>query len=344
MSTIGSPRHLENEFINNEFGNYMYSFKMIVKGKELDYKKIITSMSTFDMSNNHFEGEIPNSIGMLRALRNLNLSHNLLTGNIPPSIENLSLLDGLDLSSNRLIGEISQELVSLTFLGVFNVSYNQLEGPIPHGNNFDTFSFDSYEGNLELCGVPLLECKKNTVVQSLNNDNVEEKTELSMWEVVVIGFGSGTIVGLAWGFINGRILSEQETLLAIKSAIKDDPHKSLSSWKNTTHHCNWSFVTCSSSSHSPAVISLNFYSLELSGTLSTQINFLTNLQNLSLPFNNFYGHVPSSLSLLTKLQYLELEFNQFSGPLPYDLGFLKRSNMPTLEASQHSLLSGIILK
>ena len=197
MSTIGSPRYLEDELVGYA---YAYSIKMIVKGVELDYKKIITSMSTFDMSNNHFEGEIPNSIGMLRALRNLNLSHNLLTGNIPPSIGNLSLLDGLDLSSNRLIGEIPQELVSLTFLEVFNVSYNQLEGPIPHGNNFDTFSSDSYEGNLELCGAPLLECKNNTVVQSLNNDNVEEKTELSMWEVVVIGFGSGTIVGLAWGY------------------------------------------------------------------------------------------------------------------------------------------------
>ncbi|XP_057529040.1 receptor-like protein 9DC3 [Amaranthus tricolor] len=195
MSTIGSPRYLENKFCN-----YMYSIKMIVKGKQLDYTKIITSMSTFDMSNNHFEGEIPNSIGMLRALRNLNLSHNLLTGNIPPSIGNLSFLDGLDLSSNRLIEEIPQELVILTFLEVFNVSYNQLERPIPHGNNFDTFSSNSYEGNLELCGAPLLECKNNTIVQSLNNDNVEEKTELSMWEVVVIGFGSGTIVGLAWGY------------------------------------------------------------------------------------------------------------------------------------------------
>ncbi|XP_057529029.1 receptor-like protein Cf-9 homolog [Amaranthus tricolor] len=153
MSTIGSPRYLKNKF-----GNYMYSIKMIVKGKQLDHKKIITSKSTFDMSNNHFEGEIPNSIEMLRALRNLNLLHNLLTGNIPPSIGNLSLLDGLDLSSIRLIGEIPQELVSLKFLEVFIVSYNQLEGPIPRGNNFDTFSSYSYEGNLELCGAPLLEC------------------------------------------------------------------------------------------------------------------------------------------------------------------------------------------
>ena len=200
MSTIGSPRYLENDPSDEASNYYMYSIKMTVKGVQLDYKKIITSVSTFDMSNNHFDGEIPNSIGMLRALRNLNLSHNLLTGNIPPSIGNLSFLDGLDLSSNRLIGEIPQELVSLTSLEVFNVSYNQLEGPIPHRNNFNTFPSDSYKGNLKLCGAPLLECKNNSVVQYLNNDNVEEKTELSMWEVVVIGFGSGTIVGLAWGY------------------------------------------------------------------------------------------------------------------------------------------------
>ena len=116
-------------------------------------------------------------------------------------------------------------------------------------------------------------------------------------------------------FINGGILSEQEALLAIKSAIKDDPHKSLSSWKNTTHHCNWSFVTCSSSSYSPTVISLDISNLKLNGTLSPQIGFLTNLQNLSLQDNYFYGHVPSSLPLLTKLQYLDLSDNSFSGPL-----------------------------
>ncbi|XP_057529032.1 leucine-rich repeat receptor-like serine/threonine-protein kinase BAM1 [Amaranthus tricolor] len=117
-------------------------------------------------------------------------------------------------------------------------------------------------------------------------------------------------------FVNGRILSEQEALLAIKSAIKDDPHKSLSSWKNTTHYCNWSFATCSSSSHSPTVIFLDISYLELNGTLSPQIGLLTNLQNLSLHDNYFYGHVPSSLSLLTKFQYFYGRDNYFSGPLP----------------------------
>ncbi|XP_057528958.1 receptor-like protein Cf-9 homolog, partial [Amaranthus tricolor] len=256
-TTIGSPRYLEDEFGN--YNIYMYSIKMIIKGKQLEYKKIITSMSTFDMSNNHFEGEIPHSIGMLRALRNLNLSHNLLTGNIPPSIGNLSLLDGLDLSPNRLIGEIPQELVSLTFLEVFNVSYNQLEGPIPHGNNFDTFLSDSYQGNLELCGAPLLECRNNNVVQSLNNDNVEEKTKLSMWEVVVIGFifftpGSGS-VNFIW--IRCRPESAGSKKLGSRS-VKTDPDPGSIVISTLTHFMlHISFLKSSSLSYFISSLSLD---------------------------------------------------------------------------------------
>ncbi|XP_057529017.1 receptor-like protein 33 [Amaranthus tricolor] len=314
-STIGSPSYLEDE---TSYYIYMYSIKMIVKGKQLDYKKIITSMSTFDMSNNHFEGEIPNSIGMLRALRNLNLSHNLLTGNIPPSIGNLSLLDGLDLSSNRLIGEIPQELVSLTFLEVFNVSYNQLEGPIPRGNNFDTFSSDSYEGNLELCGAPLLECKNNTVVQSLNNDNVEEKTELSMWEVVVIGFGSGTIVGLAWGYYIlsvGKPIWLFKLLNKMEWALLDfhDHHFSrirynITNFKNSSI-CNLVYLEILD-------LSYNKFNGEVPHCLG---NTSTQLAVLNLQSNNFKGTIPSTFSTCDLLQYVDFTDNQLEGAIPRSL-------------------------
>lgn len=117
----------------------------------------------------------------------------------------MSLLDFLDLSSNRLTGHIPQELVAITFLEAFNVSENLLEGSIPHGSNFDTFLSDSYMGNLGLCGPPLPECggihspSTNNAKDNQDAPNDDENT-LSMWEIIIMGFGTGIVVGLAWGY------------------------------------------------------------------------------------------------------------------------------------------------
>ncbi|XP_048497628.1 receptor-like protein 18 [Beta vulgaris subsp. vulgaris] len=102
-STLKSPEYMDDLYRT-------FSIVLTFNGLQLKYEKLITTMSIFDMSNNNFVGQIPDTMGRLQSLRNLNLSHNLFTGNIPPSIGNLSLLNGLDLSSNRLVGHIPQEL------------------------------------------------------------------------------------------------------------------------------------------------------------------------------------------------------------------------------------------
>ncbi|XWS16872.1 hypothetical protein CRYUN_Cryun33cG0018400 [Craigia yunnanensis] len=78
-----------------------------------------------------------------------------MKGHIPSSFGNVTALESLDLSSNKLVGEIPMQSTGLKFLEVLNLSQNQLVGPIPHGNQFNTFSNDSYGGNLGLCGFPL---------------------------------------------------------------------------------------------------------------------------------------------------------------------------------------------
>ncbi|GAU28350.1 hypothetical protein TSUD_256780 [Trifolium subterraneum] len=180
---------------------YYDSVTMTVKGNNIVMVKIPITFANIDLSQNNFEGEIPNFIGQLQALKGLNLSHNRLTGAIPQSIGNLTNLESLDLSSNILTGAIPAELAYLNGLEVLNLSHNHLMGEIPQGKQFNTFSNDSYEGNLRLCGFPL--SKKCGPEQysppSANNFWSEEKFGFG-WKPVAIGYGCGAVLGIGLGY------------------------------------------------------------------------------------------------------------------------------------------------
>ncbi|GLU15459.1 hypothetical protein SLE2022_319470 [Rubroshorea leprosula] len=160
-------------------------------------------LTSIDLSNNKFEGEIPDVIGRLCSLKGLNLSHNKLNGHIPQAMGNLTNLEWLDLSSNHLAGEIPRELVNLKWLSVLNLSHNLLDGPIPQGKQFNTFDKSSYEGNLGLCGLPLSKACSQVRMQPKSQSTSQEKDELWEfgWKVVLLGYGCGLALGLFMGYL-----------------------------------------------------------------------------------------------------------------------------------------------
>ncbi|GAB4841217.1 hypothetical protein Ancab_039680 [Ancistrocladus abbreviatus] len=185
-----------------------YSIDIKYRGKETKHEPILNILTSIDLSNNEFVGKIPDSIGNLTGLQALNLSHNKLIGSIPRSLGHLSNLESLDLSCNLLSGEIPQQLTKLTFLEIFNVSYNHLIGPIPQGNQLNTFGDDSFEGNIGLCGSPLLnncgesEAQSPPQLQHSSYDGEdEESSTLIQWIIISMGYLSGLVVGVILGCI-----------------------------------------------------------------------------------------------------------------------------------------------
>lgn len=185
-----------NMYIN--YGNEYYSAILTVKGVNMEMEKVLNIFTTIDLSGNKFQGRIPEVVGKLNSLKGLNFSHNKLTGLIPYSLENLTQLESLDLSSNKVAGQIPRQLTSLNFLQVLNLSQNQLVGPIPQGKQFHTFSSDSYNGNMGLCGFPLSEkCSNDEVTEPIQDREEDDTWSLFDWKKAVMGYGSGFVIGLS---------------------------------------------------------------------------------------------------------------------------------------------------
>ncbi|GMI79507.1 receptor like protein 27 [Hibiscus trionum] len=74
-------------------------------------------------------------------------------------------------------------------------------GPIPQGKQFDTFSNDSYTGNLGLCGFPLSKGCGNDEETPTKFDGDDDGGELNWKFSILMGYGCGLVQGLSMGYI-----------------------------------------------------------------------------------------------------------------------------------------------
>ncbi|GAU40711.1 hypothetical protein TSUD_263610 [Trifolium subterraneum] len=317
--------------------------------------KIQIAFSYVDMSNNYFDGPIPDELMQFKALNALNLSHNAILSHIPASVGNLKNLESMDFSNNSLNGEIPRDLSSLYFLEYLNLSFNHLAGEIPLGTQIQSFDADSFKGNQRLCGPPLT--NKCGVDGTQGMPPPASETPLSQnessvdwsfltWNERLYRFiprldfmyeqheGKSLINSTTNNFVvNGYCRGHQRSLLLhLKTNLIFNNEKSskLVHWNQSDDDCcQWHAVTCKDG----YVTVLDLSQESISGGLNdtSALFSLQYLQNLNLAFNGFGSVIPQELHKLQNLRYLNLSNAGFEGQVPKEISHLKR--LVTLDLS-----------
>ncbi|KAL6661235.1 hypothetical protein ACP70R_000619 [Stipagrostis hirtigluma subsp. patula] len=90
-------------------------------------------------------------------------------------------------------------------------------------------------------------------------------------------------------------------LLALKFAVSDDPGGALAAWRDAdTDPCSWPGVTCADGGGG-RVAAVELANASLAGYLPSELSLLSELQELSLPYNRLSGQIPAAISALQKL-------------------------------------------
>ncbi|KAF8041062.1 hypothetical protein BT93_B3091 [Corymbia citriodora subsp. variegata] len=132
--------------------------------------------------------------------------------------------------------------------------------------------------------------------------------------------------------------TDRLALASFRNAIHEDPYGVLSSWNDSTHHCEWRGVLCSKR-HPGRVTSLDLRSQGLGGFLSPHIGNLSFLRVMDLQNNSIHGEIPQQIGNLLRLRNLILSNNSFGGPIPSNLS--RCSNLEILNLIDNQLVGGI---
>ncbi|KAK8512161.1 hypothetical protein V6N13_097172 [Hibiscus sabdariffa] len=299
-----------------------------------------------DYSKNNFSSVLPPHIGdFLQVAYFLSLSDNNFQGNIPESICRSSYLQVLDLSDNSLSGQIPECLVQMTLsLGVLDLRRNTLSGNIS-----DTFPEKCGLQTLDLSGnllqgkVPksLVNCKMLEVL-NIGNNQINDTFPCHLKNITSI-----RVLVLRANRFNGNMYCADKSLWPMLQIV-DLSSNNFSGRLHETFLSTWEAMTTAEDETLSEFNHLRFEVLQynhfyyrdaitvtMKGLELELLKILTVFTSFDISCNNFEGPIPEVIGTFNALYVLNFSHNAFTGLIPPSLGNL--SQLESLDLSSNNL-------
>jgi len=279
-------------------------------------------LRVFDLKNNFISGTIPDSLSRLGRLKTLSLSGNRLSGLVPGNLGKMEELEYLNLDNNNLMGTLSPDLFKVdSSLSVVSLKENMLSGTIPHTvYNLKKLRRFYVHGNKLTGSVPPDMCNENINREFFKGFDTTDTPNYCDSVACPANYASlqGTFpcTPCINKFCNPYIGKTGNCTDLEEPSIIDLFLESVG--QNITSNvafCTEDGVLCDASGH---VITIDFKSRELEGTIPAELGFLRFLSVLDLSDNNLTGFLPAELSL-APLRKLDISGNKLKGYIPQSL-------------------------
>ncbi|KAL8157917.1 uncharacterized protein LOC141678179 [Apium graveolens] len=265
------------------------------------------------LGENSLIGSIPAEFGSFQKLTSLYLGTNHLSGQIPASFGNLSYLDYLDIGSNTLEGNIPETLGRLSKLTTFIVEYNALSGQVPSliYNISSITEFSIIKNNLSGSLPPNLgNTLPNLAIFWASGNRFSGPFPRSLNNATML-----VLFDVLDNFLTGKVLSEL-------GALKNLEQFSISNNQlGTGESGDLSFITSLTNATNLNSMSISYNNF--GGALPVSVSNLSSLVELYAGHNPIVGTIPQAIGDLPNLIVLGLETAKFEGSIPSSIGKMK---------------------
>ncbi|KAD7479589.1 hypothetical protein E3N88_02725 [Mikania micrantha] len=177
---------LKNNRLKGQFPSSITKITMLTDGKSFQFRISLLpkGVTTVLLSNNSFNGKIPEEFSKLNHLQHLDLSSNSLVGPPPSGLFSLPNISYLNLESNMLSGSLHNVIKCGENLGFVDISSNKFTGSLP--SCLDTNSSNKrvvkFNGNCLIIGN-----EQQNPDSFCNEDNFKKKRSWSSTVWIVVG-------------------------------------------------------------------------------------------------------------------------------------------------------------